>query len=49
MVVIFVTQSFKMFGSCLQSSLKSPVIAHRHLGLEMFEGKRLKSIVKIWV
>ena len=33
-----------MWGYFLQSPLKSPIIAHRHLCLDMFEGEGLISM-----
>ena len=38
-----------MWGNFGQNPLNSPIIAHRNLSLEMFEGKRSRSILKIWV
>ena len=38
-----------MWGNIRRSPLKSPIIAHRHLCLEMFEGEYLISILEIWV
>ena len=39
----------KLRESGLQSPLKSPIIVHCHLCLDMFEGEGLISILKIWV
>ena len=43
----------KLFDSPIQfltqSLVKSPIVAHCHLCLQMSEGKHLISILKIWV
>ena len=38
-----------MWGNFCQSPLKFPLIAHRHLCLDMSEGEGLISILKIWI
>ena len=50
-VVLLFNSHFKGLhvGQFRQSPLKSAIIAHRHLCLNMFGGEGLISILKVWV